>query len=508
MFEIIFYKMTCEKNRIDKTQFLTEPKTYSGTLRESSSIINPVITVEEPTSALVGYNYCYIAAWNRYYFITDIVSVSNFLWEISMRVDVLNTFKTEIKQQEAIIFRTADNNLINNYIIDDLLPVSEEVKYYSFDASGFNQELGFPTSKEKSVILSVMSNSWDGQEGWVYPIYNYANAKYLITPEDLSIFNQCLINDSNYEGTKIWGQIGENPSNAIISAYLYPFHNLYNLFVKNGMPEQEQTNILVGSASFNLVKGHNITKVCGNPLVPVWHFQIQDITFENFIDCYPFSQYFLYLPFYGFVDMSREIRPFASGNSITMSIRCSMDLNSGECIYFISINRDIKVVKATIAFPLPLGRSNMADIKRDNSSNFSSFIGNSVGAVAGGIIGGLATGSPAIGAITGVSGFIKSITTYGAQSITANSIKYEASFTYGNSVIPLDLSPKLLKFTKNCKYTDKFINIYGRPSGKYSSLSAITGYTEIGEVHLEKIPNALDAELTEIETLLKSGVHF
>lgn len=508
MFEIIFYKMTCEKNRIDKTQFLTEAKTYSGTLRESSSIINPSITIEEPTAALVGYNYCYIAAWNRYYFITDIVSVTNSLWEISMRVDVLNTFKTEIKQQEGIIFRTADTNLVNNYIIDELLPVSEEIKVYRFNASGFNQNISFPVSKSPSVILSVMSNSWDGQEGWTYPIYNYANSKYIITPEDLSIFNQCIINDTGYEGTKIWGNIGENPSNAIISAYLYPFSNLYTLFTGNGMAEVEKTNILLGSAKFNLVSGYNITKVCGGPLVPVWYFNINDITFNNFIDCFPFSQYFLYLPFYGFVDLSREMLPYTASGNISLNIRCTMDLNSGECIYYISTSVLIKIVKASIAFPLPLGRSNMADIKRDNSSNFSSFIGNSVGSIAGGTVAGLATGNPAIGAIGAVSGLFKSILTYGAQSITANSIKYEASFSYGNNIIPLDTEPKLFKFTKKCEYTSQFINIYGKPSGKSSILSEIAGYTEVSEIHLENIPNALDAELTEIETLLKSGVHF
>lgn len=46
----------------------------------------------------------------------------------------------------------------------------------------------------------------------------------------------------------------------------------------------------------------------------------------------------------------------------------------------------------------------------------------------------------------------------------------------------------------------------GYPSNIKSSLSGITGYFEVEYIHLENINSATDAELNEIETLLKSGV--
>ena len=46
---------------------------------------------------------------------------------------------------------------------------------------------------------------------------------------------------------------------------------------------------------------------------------------------------------------------------------------------------------------------------------------------------------------------------------------------------------------------------YGYPSNIYASLSNLRGYTEVGEIHLTGFV-ANDAELNEIDSLLKGGV--
>lgn len=81
-----------EKNKLGKS--LSNLNVFSGSLKEETSVTNPVIMMEleNPT----GFNYAYIPEFGRYYFIDDIVSVRTGLWKISMKVDVLESFKNNI----------------------------------------------------------------------------------------------------------------------------------------------------------------------------------------------------------------------------------------------------------------------------------------------------------------------------------------------------------------------------------------------------------------------------
>lgn len=92
-----------EKNRLDKS--ITDIVTLSGTLRDQTSIINPVIVIEGDLSSFVNCNYMTISAFNRSYFINNITSINNNLFEISAHVDVLSTYKSQIRENSAIIAR-------------------------------------------------------------------------------------------------------------------------------------------------------------------------------------------------------------------------------------------------------------------------------------------------------------------------------------------------------------------------------------------------------------------
>lgn len=100
---IILYQNTSEYNAIDKS--LSTLITLTGTLKEESSIIDPVITISDIDSYISSMNYAYIQEFNRYYFITNIESVRNNLWRVSFHVDVLYTYADEIKSNHAIIER-------------------------------------------------------------------------------------------------------------------------------------------------------------------------------------------------------------------------------------------------------------------------------------------------------------------------------------------------------------------------------------------------------------------
>ena len=99
---LTLYRNDSEKNAVTKS--LTELQTMTGTLKNGTSIIDPTILVSDNTT-IDGLNYCKIDEFNRYYFINDIKSVNNNLWEIYCHVDVLQSFAAEIRAQSGIVAR-------------------------------------------------------------------------------------------------------------------------------------------------------------------------------------------------------------------------------------------------------------------------------------------------------------------------------------------------------------------------------------------------------------------
>ena len=111
--QIEFYKNSSEKEKIGKS--LSSGLTLSGNLRDECSITSPSILVE--STSLVDYNYCYIPEFKRYYFISDIVSVRNNLWRVSLKCDVLESFKSDILKLSCIVDKQQNQSYNNN--IDD-----------------------------------------------------------------------------------------------------------------------------------------------------------------------------------------------------------------------------------------------------------------------------------------------------------------------------------------------------------------------------------------------------
>lgn len=94
---------------------LTTLQTLEGTLREATSILNPTIKIEGLTD-IDKINYMHIPEFGRYYFVNDIRSIRNNLFEVTAHVDVLMTYAEEIKQQRAVIKR--QENVWNTYLDD------------------------------------------------------------------------------------------------------------------------------------------------------------------------------------------------------------------------------------------------------------------------------------------------------------------------------------------------------------------------------------------------------
>lgn len=133
-------KNSSPKNKIGKT--LTGDKTYNSWFKNPTSILRPVIVLET-SDDLTAYNYIQISELGRSYFIDDIVSLHNNMWEIHAHVDVLETYATSIKANSAVIRR--QENKFNLYLDDPEYMVynTEQISTYKFSNTEFNKTLSY-----------------------------------------------------------------------------------------------------------------------------------------------------------------------------------------------------------------------------------------------------------------------------------------------------------------------------------------------------------------------------
>ena len=98
-------------------------RSFSGYLREPCSITNPVFKIERFASdaSPQAFNYAYIPEFARFYFVRDWAWADG-LWQCSLEVDVLASFKTPIGNSEAYVERAA--SLYNGAIVDKKYPAT------------------------------------------------------------------------------------------------------------------------------------------------------------------------------------------------------------------------------------------------------------------------------------------------------------------------------------------------------------------------------------------------
>ena len=122
---------------------LTGSHTISGVLlKRDTSILKPVLLVNSAQD-IFTFNYMCISEFGRYYFIDDIRSVHDNLWEISAHVDVLETYKDQILSNQAVIKR--QEKLYNTYLNDPEWKVYayENCTAFKFPVTPFSKTLKY-----------------------------------------------------------------------------------------------------------------------------------------------------------------------------------------------------------------------------------------------------------------------------------------------------------------------------------------------------------------------------
>ena len=118
-----------------------------GTLREETSIINPVIAIKNLSP--IRYNYVYIPEFKRYYYINNIESVRKDLWKLYLQVDPLMSFKGDILALKVVAEKQSLLENGDEYIDDGSL-VSDNLMFKTV----YNYSKGFNNTSEYILITA------------------------------------------------------------------------------------------------------------------------------------------------------------------------------------------------------------------------------------------------------------------------------------------------------------------------------------------------------------------
>lgn len=152
MTKVIFYKYNGHPNTVNKQ--LGTGTEMQGSLRQEFSILRPALTLRTDTAP--QYNYAYIGSLGRYYFVDNISYTGNKTYELTLRVDVLKTYESEILAATGRVTESDNPNpyISNRETVYEQTPNFEKV---SFPNTGL-------LSEEGTIIMVTIKGNKNGSD--------------------------------------------------------------------------------------------------------------------------------------------------------------------------------------------------------------------------------------------------------------------------------------------------------------------------------------------------------
>ena len=133
--DIKLYYNTSDNKTIKKN--IINEFSLTGTLRDSCSLIEPVINIE--SSNVLRFNYAYIPDFQRYYFVKEIINLRKNIWTLELEVDPLMSFKGDILVLQVVVDKQSSDSIGDEYIDDGSLVADNNTFTSIYNLSkGFN----------------------------------------------------------------------------------------------------------------------------------------------------------------------------------------------------------------------------------------------------------------------------------------------------------------------------------------------------------------------------------
>lgn len=317
-----------------------------------------------------AYNYAYIPDFSRYYYITDWVFIGG-LWRASLTVDVLATYRRQIRASSQYVARAAGAKLEG--LIDSAYPtiggsglINADQTLTQWDFWGTSQ---YPVSfDDGTIVLAVVNNSGANVGAITYYAMGVPGFKRLMS---------AMLSDISWANISV-SEISDglqkaliNPMQYIASVMWIPL-NAIQVVVNSGAPNADVvTDIKLGWWSFSIAQGGNVARILHSPFTlqrdyyaVKKYFDVQKSGQSNtrgqFLNLAPYAKYTLtFLPF-GVIDVdSAELY----GRDY-LGVEVRIHLYTGDAVLMLYASNDnqgtsdklITTINANVGVPLPIGQ--------------------------------------------------------------------------------------------------------------------------------------------------------
>lgn len=462
-FKVNLYTLSKRDNSTKQPN--TTPAEYNCILKDGCSLFNPAIQLDlglaqDPSQ----YNYAYIPAFGRYYFIEDWY-FSDRLWTAHMAVDVLATYKTQIGSSSLYVLRAAGAH--DGNIIDTLYPAktgcsfASDTKANPWQASCFI--VGIVTAD--AAFGSIDYYAMDAQQlasmcASLTDPNTIIDSIYDFDPAELSTGLQLsLVDPMQYIKTCIMLPVAKQEITNLGTAGTF---SVYRFPVGTGQ-KVYPTSRIYKNYSFSIQK-HPDTNSRG-----------------NYVNSKPYTNITLTIPPYGCIDIDSSV----TCNASTLTVDVEIDPITGKGILVITCNGIVlNRIESQIGVPISL-----SSVTRDYIGAASSALG-AVGGVISGFMGGGA--GSFIGAAQGVGNAAESLMP------RANTIGTTGSFAANHGDFRLDhqfFRPVSDDNTHN-----------GRPLCDVRQLNTLSGYMLIQDGDVQIAGTA--QEDSKIRNYLETGFYY
>ena len=441
-------------------------------LKDGTSLVSPVFLLN--WSGVPSFNY--VGFEGRYYYVNDIRSVRNDLWEIECEEDYLASHKTAIGATEAVILYATggSNDIIDQRIgVKSSVHVSQNAKLLTGDFSGFT------SSTEGVAIVSVTG------------VGSFGN--YLVSAIDIPdlLKNIDMWNDGITDVATGFQQLirgGSAPNNLRSAIYL-------PIILSTTQNFDSDTQLYLGKYPCTTAAGNPLYgKRVNNPFLYA-HANI-DIPwrYSDWRRNAPYSKVYLYLPIFGVVALPSTDMINESG----LDILYSLNMLGGDMAFQVRGNDTSRILatgSCNIAMQSPYGSANIS------GSKVASAIGVGVSAVSA-VAAGVVTGGAAIVALGGglaasAGGLISAL---GGESAGGGGLS-------GSAVTGLDLGIKLAVVSRDLSDSQDNINpILGKPVMAKHTINTYNGFVQTDGMQIDAA--IMDIERDNINQLCDGGFYY
>ena len=511
----------------------------NGTYKDAVDITNPSIVVDISDNAnitgttedIAFFKYYY--AWynqvmildrtSRQYFVTKVVELRKNLLQFDLHVDLLQTFYPFILKQNAFVSR--NENRYNIKLPDERRIVLNQ------STTDITEIQNVPNSK---VNITFNPNQYNtrhivanlGNKGASKGMFE--NFGTLLTPatilenipkSDYSYYDRATLFPRAMFPSALGDLLYEAFNDSSLATYIgsiysYPFE-IPASFNSGGA----DTPLILGNSHIikdvngNNVNAWSITSI-SNELI-ISHFKLEESAVTDFNDLEPYSQYEIYIPYYGWKQIN-----YNSLLGHELIVFYIVNFSDGTSMVYLYDDTEKNIIFSSacnLGVEIPKDVSNAKEVRDRSDANRMNLTLNLIGSMLS-VVGGIVTENP-VAVAGGVLNATRSVgQTYQNQKTNYNRAQVQFS---GNSISTISPHKVYLRKTKTLiqySLTSDFLKYNGGVLNEQWSLNNIHGYTEIAHIEFTEFPNdaglpvtgmvGIDKELDEIKILLKNGVYF